>query len=171
MSELTLLLFRIGFLIALWVFVFFVVFVVRSDLFGTRVKKLPVAKVAVSKPDNVFLTSTGADARPAVARTPVSASNAPAALLITSGSNRGAELALTGDAISIGRSSDSTIVIRDDYTSTHHARIENRSGTWFVNDMGSTNGTFVNSKKLTGPVELTRGMNITVGETTFEVRG
>lgn len=174
MSELTLLLFRIGFLVALWVFVFFVVFVIRTDLFGTRVKKLPATQSVANKEASVFLTSSAASAvtstSPRVQNRPP-ASAASMSLVITSGSNAGATLSLSGDAISIGRSSDSTVVIRDDYTSTHHARLEQRSGIWVVSDMGSTNGTFVNGKRVTDPVPLSVGSVITVGETTFEVRG
>jgi len=165
-SELTLVVFRIGFLIALWVFVFFVVFAIRTDLFGARVKKLPGAKKTAAPP-SVFVTAASNPAR----AERVQSAGRPRSLVITSGANAGTTLVLAGEALSIGRSSDSTIVIQDDYTSTHHARLENRAGVWFVNDLGSTNGTLVDGKRISSPVELRIGTTVTVGETTFEIRG
>ncbi len=181
MSELTLLIFRLVFLIALWVFVFFVVYAVRSDLFGERVKKLvggsnPKAKVPAP---NVFLTSTqtpagttssGSPERGSSAASSSSAANA-LQLVITSGPKQGESITLTTNAVSIGRSSDSSIVIRDDYTSTHHARLEYRGGAWVVNDLGSTNGTFLAGKKVTEPTAVPLNTPITIGATTFEIRG
>lgn len=166
MSELTLVIFRIGFLIALWVFVLFVVYAIRTDLFGARVKKLPAQKKPAEN-KSVFVTSTVTPA----AKAKKDDAGRPRSLVITSGANAGTTLVLAGEALSIGRSSDSTIVIQDDYTSTHHARLENRAGTWFVNDLGSTNGTYVNGKKISAPVELQIGTTIAIGETNFEIRG
>ena len=173
MSELTLLILRIGFLVALWVFVFFVVYAVRSDLFGQRVRKMPAAvKPAVSPDASAFLTSAQPRVAAPVASTEIApADGTPLKLVITSGALQGQELPLQGDVITIGRSPDSSLVIQDDYTSTHHARLENRAGTWFVNDLGSTNGTFVNGKKVSAPVELQIGTTIAIGETNFEIRG
>ena len=174
MSELTLLIFRIAFLIALWVFVFFVVYAVRSDLFGERVKKLVgSAKKSSAGAPNVFLSSTQAPAPSGPSLAPTVGSNSPRALqlVITSGPKQGESIALTTDAVSIGRSSDSSIVIRDDYTSTHHARLEYRAGSWIVNDLGSTNGTFLAGKKVTEPTPVPLNTPLSVGATTFEIRG
>ncbi len=167
MSELTLLILRIGFLVALWVFVFFVVYAVRSDLFGQRVRKMPAA--APVEANASFLTS----AQPRVA--PVSNEVAPAdgtplKLVITSGDLAGQELPLTGDVLTIGRSPDSSLVIQDDYTSTHHARLEVRGGSWMLRDLDSTNGTTLAGSRVSSPVPLPLNTPITVGATTFEVR-
>jgi hypothetical protein len=172
-SELTLLIFRIAFLIALWVFVFFVVYAVRSDLFGEKVKRLIPSKAApVSSAQSVFLTSAQtplATPRPPVATTPAAAAG-PLTLVITAGAKQGESITLTTKPVSIGRSSDSSIVIRDDYTSTHHARLEYRSGKWIINDLGSTNGTFLAGTKVTEPTEVPLNTPITIGATTFEIR-
>lgn len=172
-SELTLLILRIGFLVALWVFVFFVVYAVRSDLFGQRVRKMaaPIAPQPVAPEASAFLTS----AQPRIAPAAVAGDLAPALgvplkLVITSGSMQGQELELSGDGLTIGRSPDSSLVIQDDYTSTHHARIEVRGANWLLRDLDSTNGTFLDGNKLTTPTPIPLNTPITVGSMTFEVR-
>ena len=173
MSELTLLIFRIAFLIALWVFVFFVVYAVRSDLFGEKVKLLiPSKATPAPNSQSVFLTSAQtplAASRPPATATPASATG-PLSLVITAGAKQGESITLTSKPLSIGRSSDSSIVIRDDYTSTHHARLEYRSGKWIINDLGSTNGTFLAGAKVTEPTEVPLNTPLTIGATTFEIR-
>jgi pSer/pThr/pTyr-binding forkhead associated (FHA) protein len=171
-SELTLLILRIGFLIALWVFVFFVVYAVRSDLFGQRVRKMPVSPQPVVTPDaSAFLTS----AQPRVSAPQSSSELAPAdgtplKLVITSGALQGQELPLQGDVITIGRSPDSSVVIQDDYTSTHHARLETRGGNWLLRDLDSTNGTTLAGARVTSPTPIPLNTPIVVGSMTFEVR-
>ncbi|MBK5237839.1 MAG: FHA domain-containing protein [Actinomycetales bacterium] len=180
MSELTLLILRISFLIALWVFVFFVVYAVRSDLFGQRVRRLPSQGsdrqgASSASAANAFLTS--ATPRIPAAETDIitslastSGSDSPLRLVIVSGDKAGQELPLTGDPITIGRSSDSSLVIKDDYTSTHHARLEIRGGTWILRDLDSTNGTLLGGVRVTSPTPVPLNIPITIGATSFEVR-
>jgi pSer/pThr/pTyr-binding forkhead associated (FHA) protein len=173
MSELVLLIFKIAFLIALWVFVFFVVFAVRSDLFGQKVKRLVTPKSArVADHKSVFLPATQQDnsAGNQTVHIQLSESNTPLHLVITSGAKAGEKINLTTKPLSIGRSSDSSIVIRDDYTSTHHARLEYRAGSWILNDLGSTNGTFLAGKKITESVTVPLNTTFTIGSTNFEIR-
>jgi len=176
-SELTLLILRLGFLIALWVFVFFIVYAVRSDLFGQRVRRLPAqpATGASSSSANAFLTS----ATPRIAAAPTDVittlatptpGGSPLRLVIVSGDKTGQELPLSGDTVTIGRSSDSSLVIKDDYTSTHHARLEIRGGTWVLRDLDSTNGTLLAGSPVTSPTPVPLNTPITIGATSFEVR-
>lgn len=168
MSELTLLIFRLGFLVALWVFVFFVVYAVRSDLFGQRVRKLPTAaKAAVAPEAGAFLTS----AQPVISPRAGSPVSGILTLVVTSGPKHGESLPLTGSDITIGRSSDSSIVIRDDYTSTRHALLEKSGNDWMISDLGSTNGTFLNGQRVTNPIVVPLNTPIAVGASTFEIRG
>lgn len=173
MSELVLLLLRIGFLIVLWFFVFGVIYSLRADLFGVKVRKLPVEATAGGAP------AAGASPAPAPAPRPASAkpSTGPATiatakrLVITSGPKAGLELPLGTDSLTIGRSSESALVIRDDYTSSHHARLMLRGDSWAIQDLDSTNGTFVAGQRVSGsPVTLSLGTPIKVGATTFELR-
>ena len=91
-------------------------------------------------------------------------------LVITEGSREGMEMPLGGGPITIGRSSESNVVIRDDYTSTHHARLDLRGEGWVLSDLESTNGTFVDGQKVTAPVHVAERTPITIGTTTFELR-
>ena len=183
MSELTLLVLQLGFLLLLWVFVFAIVYSLRSDLFGQRVRKLQPDAAAGAPAASGF--PAAASAAPAAAATaPVSHPSAPASgpggetastenatrLVITSGQKAGAEFPLGRDEITIGRSSDSAIIIRDDYTSTHHARLMLWNGRWMIQDLDSTNGTFLGGSRVTVPTPIPLGATVKVGATTFELR-
>ncbi|NPA97501.1 MAG: FHA domain-containing protein [Crenarchaeota archaeon] len=75
-----------------------------------------------------------------------------------------------GDYV-VGRDPSCDIVIPDPYVSRKHMRIFYRDGKWYVVDMGSKNGTFINGEDLRGkePVELRKGMDIVLGLTTIRV--
>lgn len=76
---------------------------------------------------------------------------------------------LTG-TVQIGRASTCQIRPEDTYISQVHARISDRNGSWVVEDMGSTNGTYLNQRKVTVPTEISPGDRIRVGKTILEVR-
>lgn len=168
-SELVLLLLRVGFLLLLWFFVFGVVYSLRADLFGMKVRKLPAeAAAATPAPSAAPAASRPASAKPSTGPATVATAKR---LVITSGPKAGLELPLGTDTLTIGRSSESALVIRDDYTSSHHARLLLRGDSWAIQDLDSTNGTFVAGQRVTGgPVGLALGTPIKVGATTFELR-
>ena len=173
MSELILLLLRIGFLIVLWFFVFGVVYSLRADLFGVKVRKLPAEAAAGTAAPSPAAPAKPASARPASAKSSTGPATIATAkrLVITSGPKTGLELPLGADSLTIGRSSESALVIRDDYTSSHHARLMLRGDAWAIQDLDSTNGTFVAGQRVSGaPVNLSLGTTIKVGATTFELR-
>ncbi|MEI5584410.1 MULTISPECIES: FHA domain-containing protein FhaB/FipA [unclassified Agromyces] len=177
MSELTLLVLQLGFLLLLWVFVFAIVYALRSDLFGQRVRKLQ-PDVAAAGPAPGPAPAAGPAAPTAAVNRPAPPAGAGAdatsenatRLVITSGAKAGAEFPLGRDEITIGRSSDSAIIIRDDYTSTHHARLMLWNGRWMLQDLDSTNGTFLNGSRVTVPTPIPLGATVKVGATTFELR-
>jgi pSer/pThr/pTyr-binding forkhead associated (FHA) protein len=74
------------------------------------------------------------------------------------------------DTIEIGRAPQCHIRPNDTYISQQHARISNRNGTWVVEDMGSTNGTYLNQRKVSVPTEIGPGDRIRVGKTVLEAR-
>jgi hypothetical protein len=76
---------------------------------------------------------------------------------------------LTG-ALDIGRDAACAIRPDDTYLSQQHARIFERNGSWNVEDLGSTNGTYLNQQKVTVPSQLSPGDRIRVGKTVLEVR-
>jgi pSer/pThr/pTyr-binding forkhead associated (FHA) protein len=90
--------------------------------------------------------------------------------VVVEGSLAGTRVALTGKPIFIGRANDSTLVLTDDYASTRHARISETSGVWYLEDLGSTNGTYVGQSKVDGPVPLEAGVAIRIGKTVMELR-
>jgi pSer/pThr/pTyr-binding forkhead associated (FHA) protein len=72
--------------------------------------------------------------------------------------------------LQIGRADACQIKLDDTYVSTFHARIFNRDGSWFVEDLGSTNGTYLNQRRVTSPVELRAGDRVKLGKTTLELK-
>ena len=202
MSDLTLLILRLVFLAVLWVFVFAVVFALRSDLFGQRTRKqgadaqghapgpfesapsaAPVAPVAaamqLTEPIGTELPPSETPNVPLLPRASASGSGSSDArggrevarkLVITSGPKEGLQIDLPSEQLAIGRSSESGLVIRDDYTSTHHARLMLWNDGWVVQDLDSTNGTFLDGQRVTLPTPVPLNTPITIGTTSFELR-
>ncbi|MFF2039652.1 FHA domain-containing protein [Kitasatospora sp. NPDC058170] len=175
MSELTLTVMRLGFLAVLWLFVIVAVQVIRSDLFGTRVNPRSSRRGAAAaaaapapapgrapQPQGAPATQTQGGGR---------RRGAPTQLVVVQGSLAGTTVALQGQTITLGRAHDSTIVLDDDYASSRHARIyPDQTGQWTVEDLGSTNGTYLDRQRLTAPMPLQPGMPIRIGRTVIELR-
>jgi pSer/pThr/pTyr-binding forkhead associated (FHA) protein len=70
----------------------------------------------------------------------------------------------------MGRAENSTLVLSDDYASTRHARLVARNGDWFVEDLGSTNGTYLDRAKVSGPTPVPLGVPIRIDRTALELR-
>jgi hypothetical protein len=176
MSDLTLLILRILFLALLWAFVFAIVYALRSDLFGSRVRRLQQqpAYVAPSSPvptpPAVQSLPTGPPVPVQGAAKPMATTRTAARLVITSGPKAGVEIPLGSEPLTIGRSSESGLQILDDYTSTHHARLLLWNDEWVIQDLDSTNGTFLDGKKVTIPTQVPMNTPVKVGATTFELR-
>ena len=177
MGELTLLLLRLGFLVLLWAFVFAIVYALRSDLFGQRARRLPAqaagvpAAAAASPAPAPAAPKVASVTEPAAHRAPPHAgTNTAKRLVITSGPREGLEIDLPVEQLTIGRSSESGLVIRDDYTSTHHARLMLWDDQWVIQDLESTNGTFLDGSRVTVPLPVPLGTPVTIGTTSFELR-
>jgi pSer/pThr/pTyr-binding forkhead associated (FHA) protein len=166
MSELTLLLLKFGFLLLLWALVFAVVYALRSDLFGDRPRRMPEPRAAAAAPPTDPRPVAASPAGTAPAATSATASR----LVITSGAKEGLELPLGSEPLTIGRSSESGLVIRDDYTSTHHARLVLWGDEWVIQDLDSTNGTFLAGNRVNAPTPVPLNTPIKIGTTSFELR-
>jgi pSer/pThr/pTyr-binding forkhead associated (FHA) protein len=70
----------------------------------------------------------------------------------------------------IGRADGCAIRLQDTYVSQVHARLAGKNGTWHVEDLGSTNGTYLNDRKVVAPVEVHAGDVVRVGKTVLELR-
>jgi hypothetical protein len=73
--------------------------------------------------------------------------------------------------VQIGRADACHLKLSDTYVSQFHARIYPQDGSWFVEDLGSTNGTFLNQRKVAAPSEVRAGDRVRVGTTTLEMKG
>ena len=172
MSQLSLTLLRTGFLVLLWALVLTAIGVLRSDLYGTRVTTRGRGLTARRRPDaraeklaSPSRSSTG------VATGSISTRDVTAAhIAVTAGPLKGTTIPLGAAPIVIGRSPTCTLVIDDDFCSSKHCRIYPEGSMWFVEDLGSTNGTFVGNKKINDPVAFMPGDRIRIGATTVELR-
>ena len=156
MSELTLFLIRIAYLAILWIFVIAAISVVRSDMFGARVPE--AARVE------------GRSKAPKAPKPPSKRKGAPTHVLVTEGVNSGERADLEHAPILIGRGTDAAIRLDDDYVSTRHARIAASGDQWVVEDLGSTNGTYVGTVRITQPTTITLGTQVRIGKTILELR-
>ena len=155
MTELVLTVARFGLLLLLWIFVFAVVGVVRRDMFVGAAGRLVATPRAAG--------GGGGGAK-------VKKGRAAHQLVVTGGQLAGTRITLGESPITIGRAEDSTLVVTDDYASARHARLVPRSGQWYVEDLGSTNGTYLDRTRVNGPTPVPIGVPIRIGRTTLELR-
>ena len=153
MSEIVLQAFRFGFLLLLWLFIFAAFRVVRADLFGGR-----TGRVASVPPRAAAVPGKKRGHR------------GPKTLVVTAGPLTGTKITLGDQPILIGRADDSTLVLTDDFASSRHARLTNRGGKWYVEDLGSTNGTYLDQQRVQGPLLVGPGQPIRIGQTALELR-
>jgi pSer/pThr/pTyr-binding forkhead associated (FHA) protein len=145
-------------IVLLWGFVVAAIVAVRHDIFGTRPARAPAAP----KP------ARGQAPRPQ--RPAKSDRSSARKLVVVDGDIAGTTVDLTGQPITIGRADDSTIVLTDDYVSTRHARLVLGDGQWLLEDLGSTNGTYLDRRRVTDPTPVPLGVPIRVGKTVMELR-
>lgn len=160
MSALLITLLRFGFLALLWIFVFVVVVTVRRDLFGTSIRSRGKNKNPAKKSSKKAKTNT---------QHRLSTSSEPM-LVVLEGPLIGTRLSLTSGSITVGRSPDSSLVVDDGYASSRHARFYRDANRIIVEDLNSTNGTWIGGVQITQPTVLPAGVPVTIGKTTMEVQ-
>jgi pSer/pThr/pTyr-binding forkhead associated (FHA) protein len=95
----------------------------------------------------------------------------PTTLLVHSGGGAAKAKPVRLEAsVTVGRAPECELRLDDTYASSQHARIFAKNGSWYVEDLGSTNGTYVNEQKLAAPAMLQPGDRIRVGATVLELR-
>jgi len=160
MNELSLTIIRVAFLAVLWLFVIAAIGVVRTDLLGG-----PSATTRRGKARQAQAPRPG---RPP--RAPRPGRGSPRVLVVTAGALKGTSIDLAQQQITLGRANDATLVLNDDYASSRHARIFPQDGQWIVEDLGSTNGTYLDRQKVTRPLPVPLGVPIRIGKTVLELR-
>jgi pSer/pThr/pTyr-binding forkhead associated (FHA) protein len=160
MNELSLTIIRVAFLAVLWLFVIAAIGVVRTDLLGG-----PSTTARRGKARQAQAPRQGRPARP-----PRAGRGSPRVLVVTAGALKGTSLDLSQQQITLGRANDATLVLNDDYASSRHARIFPQDGQWIVEDLGSTNGTYLDRQKVTRPMPVPVGVPIRIGKTVLELR-
>ncbi|WP_141579585.1 FHA domain-containing protein [Actinomadura sp. WMMA1423] len=164
MSDFTLTLIKLAFLAVLWLFVIAAVGVIRADLFGSKAASKAATRSSPSRPPK-------AARQPKPPRPQRSAQHgAPTKLVVVQGERAGTVIDLTGVPITIGRANDATLVVTDDYASSRHARLFAQDGQWIVEDLGSTNGTYLGRTKVSRPMPVPPGVPVRIGKTVIELR-
>ena len=160
MNELSLTIIRVAFLAVLWLFVIAAIGVVRTDLLGG-----PSTTARRGRMRQAQAPRQGRPARP-----PRQGRGSARVLVVTAGALKGTSLDLAQQQITLGRANDATLVLNDDYASSRHARIFPQDGQWIVEDLGSTNGTYLDRQKVTRPMPVPLGVPIRIGKTVLELR-
>lgn len=168
MNQLTLDIIKIVFLAVLWLFVISAVGVVRTDLFDQPASPRSQRRAANRAGQAARRAQPAAQPRPARPARP--GRGTPRLLVVTGGSLAGTTITLSDQQITIGRASDATLVLSDDYASTRHARLFPQNGQWIVEDLGSTNGTYLDRQKVTAPTPVPLEVPVRIGKTVLELR-
>ena len=159
MQELTLMLIKFAYLAILWIFVLGAISVIRSDMFGARVD-------TAGRPSRAERKAIQKEGR----KPSKPPRGTPSKVVVVDGPASGASAPLDGDPVLIGRGTDAAIRLDDDYVSTRHARIGSSGGTFYVEDLGSTNGTYIGSQRITQATAIQLGSRVRVGKTTLELK-
>lgn len=157
MSDLVVLALKLLFLALLWLFVLFVGNVVRTDMFG---RKLATNEAGELRPVSELKKQKRRSSRPA--------KKLPTRLRISRGKQEGLTVPL-GEGIKIGRASDCQLVLDDDYVSTRHAQIVRTDTGYLVEDLGSTNGTYVNNERISAATPFGTTDTLRIGRTLMVV--
>ena len=170
MSELALFLVRFGFMAVLWIFVFSIISVIRADLFGQRVvgratqRSAPTVlstPIIPAAPSGVVSVTTGSGGR---------SSASASKLVVIEGESVGREIALSGRELHIGRAPNSDLVVSDEYASTQHAKLVLMNEDWLIQDLNSTNGTYLAGARVGTPAVVKLNTPVKIGKTVFELR-
>jgi pSer/pThr/pTyr-binding forkhead associated (FHA) protein len=155
MQGLVLQLSRAGFLLLLWLFIWSVLRILRTDIYA---------------PSGAVMARRGLTLRGSLRPNKPQRRNTASHLVVTDGALAGTRITLGSQPVLIGRADDSTLVLTDDYASTRHARLSQHGPDWYVEDLGSTNGTYLDRDKVTTAVRVPIGTPVRIGKTVIELR-
>lgn len=164
MTEFALTLLRLAFLGALWLFIIITIVALRRDLMQPREARPATSSRPPKAP------RPAKPPKPAKAAKPAKHAKAGPALVVTEGPLAQTVIPLGTAQITLGRAPDSTLVIDDDYASSRHARLYPGDDGWIVEDLGSTNGTWIDRTRITSPTVLPPGVPLRIGRTTLQLK-
>ena len=157
MSEIALTVIKVVYLALLWLFILSAVSVIRSDLFGKTVRAS----------DQVQPQELETPAAPP--RRTKRQRGEPRVLMISQGNQAGLSADLASGVIMIGRGADCQLILEDDYVSTRHARVVSTPDGIYIEDLGSTNGSYVNGQRITAPTTITMADTVRIGKTILKL--
>jgi hypothetical protein len=157
MSEIAVTIIKVLYLALLWLFILSTVSVIRSDLFGRTVRASDA-----SEPQPL-------EEPPPPPKKSRRQRGHPHRLTIAQGPQAGQSADLATGLILIGRGSDCQLILDDDYVSTRHARVVSAEQGPYVEDLGSTNGTYVNGQRITAPTSISMQDTIRIGKTVLKL--
>jgi predicted component of type VI protein secretion system len=161
MSELALFLVRIAFVAVLWVFVLSLLSVIRADIYGRRVVS------SIAKQNAPRLAATGRSAELGLEE-PDETEATHVAML--TGKAAGSKIALDKRELVIGRAPNCDLPLTDEFASNMHAKLVKVGDDWVLQDLNSTNGTYLDGKRVTTPATVRLNTTIRIGATNFELR-
>ncbi|MDO5746249.1 MAG: FHA domain-containing protein [Actinomycetaceae bacterium] len=159
-SELAYTAIRIGYLVLLWLLVFAALGILRRDIFGT---------VVTSRGRGRAEKNAARKRRRSGLKSKDTSSRTPRYLVVTAGPLTGTTMPLGSAPIIVGRAPSCTLVLDDTYASSQHARFYKHDDQWYLEDMNSTNGTFVDGERMVSPREIGIGIQVRIGQTTMEL--
>jgi len=137
-------------------------------LFFIRVLRAVWAELKAPAPVAVATPAAAPAARPAAPKPSWGARNETRLRVVEPAATRGQTYDL-GEELTLGRAGGCQVTIDDTYVSQLHARLFQKDGQFFLEDLGSTNGTYLNRKKVTAPTAIRKGDRLQVGKTVLEM--
>jgi pSer/pThr/pTyr-binding forkhead associated (FHA) protein len=157
MSEIALTVIKVVYLALLWLFILSAVSVIRSDLFGKTVRA------------SDQLQPQELETPHAPSRRTKRQRGEPRVFMISQGNQAGLSADLANGVIMIGRGADCQLILEDDYVSTRHARVVSTPDGIYLEDLGSTNGSYVNGQRITAPTTITMADTVRIGKTILKL--
>jgi hypothetical protein len=177
-SELAIAALRFGLLLALWVLIVSIVTSQGRDLVVGRRNKTRLEAAQRSAAPAAAAPAAGSSAQTGPnsgghtvhAGPPTPAPRLARTLVVEKGPLAGREIDLQGQPLLMGRAQDADLVLEDDYASGRHARLFPQGTRWFLEDLGSTNGTFVDGRQVSRALAVAPGNSIRIGKTVMEIK-
>ncbi|GAB3190582.1 FHA domain-containing protein FhaB/FipA [Nesterenkonia suensis] len=167
MSELAITVLQFGLLLLLWILILSIIAAQGRDLMVSKKSRTRVHASATRRNDGGASRAQAGSSAPSTGQTP---RPRPKKLAVTEGPLAGTQLDLGSAPIMLGRAQECTLVLEDDYASGKHARLFPQGSRWFLEDLGSTNGTWLGEEQLTRASTVEPGERIRIGKTVLELR-